>query len=170
MIRDHLATDITRIVEISFLLIGGISGVCEVIARLIFAPKFPIRDGLYHELRKRSALPSCIALSYRPTTAYQAPVCQTLSAGEYRYIYLSSHTYTIFRENALFVSSPLSRIPECRASICHVLNGNWILRTRCLPRYALPIYSMHSCYTRETLLRALIDSPLYFLSPPLYRR
>lgn len=104
MIRDHLATDITRIVEISFLLIGGISGVCEVIARLIFAPKFPIRDGLYHELRKRSALPSCIALSYRPTTAYQAPVCQTPSAGEYQvYIPIFAHLYNLQRERSFCI-------------------------------------------------------------------
>lgn len=48
MIRDHLATDI--IVEISFSLIGGISGECEVIARLILARKFATRDGLYHEV------------------------------------------------------------------------------------------------------------------------
>lgn len=75
--------------EIPFLLIGRVSGKYDIVTHHIPNENFLPEMRLWR-IREPSALPSCIALSYRPTSAYQAPVWQTPSAGEYRY---SLYTY-----------------------------------------------------------------------------
>lgn len=108
MIRDHLATDI--IVEISFSLIGGISGECEVIARLILARKFATRDGLYHEVYANGVRYPRVSLSLiarQPLIKRQsARLPPQVNTGTYIYIHVRTylvHLYNLRRERSFCI-------------------------------------------------------------------